>query len=331
MFSFPAPELQIAFSGALADARREFLQDALGRTAEAMDIAVLDQELVRCSPRQTLSALARNGLRGELLFATPALIRANPRLIGYYRLLLGYSQKEFFTAATGASMYKSAEVRGKLNAAAGTHLEAFCLALNVAADSLAMGVGHKKLTRELLDDLSLLTLGPQLRGGANNLRGSLAIDKVFAIVHSIVKPAITSSDGRQIRMTNAAKRDVVIEFAADPDLVVREHMAGNSLRNVVAIEIKGGADYSNIHNRIGEAEKSHRKARAEGYTECWTIVNVPGLDMTMARKESPTTDRFYVLDALADQSSEAYKDFFNRVVALTGIRLRNKPSRQNQT
>jgi hypothetical protein len=32
----------------------------------------------------------------------------------------------------------------------------------------------------------------------------------------------------------------------------------------VAVEIKGGKDYSNIHNRIGEAEKSHQKAKKEG-------------------------------------------------------------------
>ena len=110
--------------------------------------------------------------------------------------------------------------------------------------------------------------------------------------------------------------------AADPDLVIRERMAEGRFRNVVAIEIKGGTDYSNVHNRIGEAEKSHRKARAAGYTECWTVINVPGLDPTLARKESPTTDRIYTLDGLADAASEEYQDFRNRMAALTGIRLK---------
>ena len=91
-----------------------------------------------------------------------------------------------------------------------------------------------------------------------------------------------------------------------------------------AVEIKGGADYSNVHNRIGEAEKSHRKARAEGYTECWTVVNVPGLDLKMAHKESPTTDRFYRLAALSDKDDAEYRDFRNRIASLTGIRLGNR-------
>jgi hypothetical protein len=40
------------------------------------------------------------------------------------------------------------------------------------------------------------------------------------------------------------------------------------VRSLAAIEIKGGRDYSNIHNRIGEAEKSHQKAEKQGYVEC---------------------------------------------------------------
>jgi hypothetical protein len=249
-------------------------------------------------------------------------LRTNPRLIAYYRLLLGYSQKEFFTSATGASIFKAGETKGILSAAADAQLEGFCAALNQAAGILLEGIGLDTLSRELLDDLSLLTLGPQLRGGTNNKRGTDAIVRVFDIVHAIVKTAIVRADTRSIVIRNAAKREVAIEFAADPDLVIRERMAKGSVRNVVAIEIKGGTDYSNVHNRIGEAEKSHRKARAEGYTECWTVVNVPGLDPAVARKESPTTDRFYGLDALSNAASDEYQDFRNRIAALTGIRLR---------
>ena len=72
-------------------------------------------------------------------------------------------------------------------------------------------------------------------------------------------------------------------------------------RNVVAIEVKSGTDVSNIHNRIGEAEKSHQKARQRSFTECWTVVNVGRLDMAKARSESPSTDRFYSLAALSLQ------------------------------
>jgi hypothetical protein len=321
-FNLPQPDQQIGFARALTDARKHYLQQALGDSMETVDIAAVDRELARLTRSKSLCALAKKGLRGELLFAVPVLLRSNPRLIAYYRLLLGYSQKEFFTSATGASIFKAGETKGILSAAADAQLEELCAALNAAASALLEGIGLETLSRELLDDLSLLTLGPQLRGGTNNKRGTDAIVRVFDIVHAIVKPAIVRADARSIVIRNAAKREVTIEFAADPDLVIRERMAKGSVRNVVAIEIKGGTDYSNVHNRIGEAEKSHRKARAEGYTECWTVVNVPGLDPTIARKESPTTDRFYGLDALSNNASAEYQDFRNRIAALTGIRLR---------
>lgn len=316
------PEQQLVFSRKLLEARRYCLQEALGKAVEGVDIAAVDRDLARLAPRAALMALARKGLRGELLFAVPVLLRTNPRLIAYYRLLLGYSQKEFFSPATGASIFKAGEARGVLSAGAAGQLESLCRALNYAAAHLLNGIGAESLSRDLLDDLTLLTLGPQFRGGTNNKRGTDAIERVFVIVHGIVKSAVVRADTRCIVIRNAAQREVIIEFAADPDLVIRERMAGGNVRNVVAIEIKGGTDYSNVHNRIGEAEKSHRKARDEGYTECWTVVNVAGLDLAMARKESPTTDRFYGLEALSDKASDEYHDFRERIAALVGIRLR---------
>jgi hypothetical protein len=95
-------------------------------------------------------------------------------------------------------------------------------------------------------------------------------------------------------------------------------MRSGALRHLIAIEVKGGRDFSNIHNRVGEAEKSHQKARAGGFTECWTIVNVDRTDFDTAKRESPSTDRFYRISDLIDQSSEAYRDFRDRIQALTG-------------
>jgi hypothetical protein len=91
-------------------------------------------------------------------------------------------------------------------------------------------------------------------------------------------------------------------------------------RNIIAIEIKAGQDYSNIHNRIGEAEKSHQKARRAGFVECWTIVNVDRLDLSNAHKESPSTNRFYLIKDILAKSSEEYTDFRRRVISLTGIK-----------
>ena len=122
-----------------------------------------------------------------------------------------------------------------------------------------------------------------------------------------------------IEIQNAAGRKVLIEFAPDPDIIIREEMATDAYRNIIAIEVKGGSDFSNIHNRIGEAEKSHQKARAVGYVECWTVVNVDRIDMDMASRESPSTNRFYRLSQLESRSGDEYRDFVNRIVSLTGV------------
>jgi hypothetical protein len=123
----------------------------------------------------------------------------------------------------------------------------------------------------------------------------------------------------QIVIRNAAGRKVLIEFAPDPDIIIREEMSKDNYRNMIALEIKGGTDFSNIHNRLGEAEKSHQKARIAGYVECWTVVNVDRIDIDLAKKESPSTNRFYRLSELESRAGEEYADFKNRIISLTGI------------
>lgn len=181
------------------------------------------------------------------------------------------------------------------------------------------GIGAKRISRELLDDLSLLTVGPQLRGGSNVKAGMAGIVKVFDAISAIVGHAATKIDPRLIDIKNAAGRRVLIQFASDPDIRIREEMAPSNYRNIIAIEVKAGMDFSNIHNRIGEAEKSHQKARADGYVERWTVVNIDRIDMAMARRESPSTDRFYRLSQIDGGSGPEYEDFYNRVISLTGI------------
>jgi hypothetical protein len=113
---------------------------------------------------------------------------------------------------------------------------------------------------------------------------------------------------------------VFIQFAPDPDIIIREQMSSGTFRNIIAIEVKAGSDFSNIHNRIGEAEKSHNKAKGTGgYTECWTVVNVDNIDIELARKESPSTNRFYRISDLVAGKGADYEDFVERLVSLTGI------------
>ncbi|HEY1245399.1 MAG TPA: XcyI family restriction endonuclease [Hyphomicrobiaceae bacterium] len=318
-FNLPPPDLQVSFALKLTEARTLVLQDALKHTVRTLDIEELDKQLAKCAPKAGLSVLAAHGLRGELVFPAPLVLESNPRLLAYYRLLFGYSQKLFYTAATGMGRFRAMEERGVIAPKNVPDLWPMCAHLGSVGAMLLAGVGTASISDQLLDDLTLLTIGPQWRGGANVDIGTEGIDVTFGIVREIVKTAIVSEDPRRLELKNAANRMVLIEIAADPDIKIQEVMTSGGLRQLIAIEVKGGRDFSNIHNRVGEAEKSHQKARAAGFTECWTIVNVDRTDLEKARRESPSTNRFFRLSDLLDQSSDSYRDFHDRVQALTGI------------
>ena len=88
--------------------------------------------------------------------------------------------------------------------------------------------------------------------------------------------------------------------------------------NRLAVEIKGGTDVSNVHNRLGEAEKSHQKAQEQGFTEFWTIVNAP-VDEETARRESPTTQEFFQLSEIIDPSNSEWVRFRDELTSRLGI------------
>ena len=128
--NFPPPKLQIDFAFALKRFRAVYLQSALLETVRDMDIAELDKQLAEYVPPADLATLAQYGLRAELLFAVPAVLEANPYLLGYYRLLMGYSQKEFYgrDKGFGVGYFKSREEKGKTGKAAAADLHDLCVA-----------------------------------------------------------------------------------------------------------------------------------------------------------------------------------------------------------
>lgn len=320
MMDIPKPELQIDFSFALGQIRSLYLQEALANTIEKMEIADIDSQLAEYVSGDYLKALAKHGLRGELVFPVPCVLEENPYILGYYRLLLGFSQKEFYTKEFGVSGFKSMEVRGVLTPKNKESLAELCAALVASAQGLIDGIGSDRVSKQLLDDLTILTVGPQLRGGNNNKKGSLAIVTVFQSIHDIVEHAAVNSSASRIEIRNAADRRVLIEFAPDPDIVIREEISPGKYRNVIAIEVKGGRDFSNIHNRVGEAEKSHQKAKAEGYVECWTVVNVDKIDIDTAFRESPTTNKFFRISAIESGSGDDFEEFKSLIISLAGIK-----------
>jgi hypothetical protein len=316
----PPPDLQIDFTFALVQIRVLYLQEALGETVRSLEVTEIDRQLADLAPGTSLQHLASRGLRGESLFPVPCVLENNPRLLGYYRLLLGFSQKSFYATGLGVGRFRSMEVAGDLSDNNRALFPELCAALSWSAAVLLENIRALGISRDLIDDLTLLTVGPQLRGGANVQKGVASIVRVFEAISHIVNDAAVRTESACIEIQNAAGRKVLIEFAPDPDIIIREEMATDNYRNIIAIEVKGGSDFSNIHNRIGEAEKSHRKARASGYVECWTVVNVDRIDIDLARRESPSTNRFYRISQLGLGAGDEYQDFMNRIVSLTGIK-----------
>ena len=316
---FPLPELQVSFAVKLQEFRRVWLQDALLETVSGLAVSSIDTELSEYVLPDDLKALASRGLRGELVFAVPAILNANPRLLGYYRLLLGYSQKEFYGTDFGIASLKSMEVSGRMNSRSKVTIEEVCSALCNSASHLVGSLRSKDLTIDLFDDLTLLTVGPQMRGGVNNKLGQQGIVDVFEVIQEILQPAIINSTREAIEIKNTSGRDVWVEFASDPDIIIREVMPNKTSRKILAIEVKSGTDVSNIHNRIGEAEKSHQKAKNDGYRECWTVINVSKLDIAKAKTESPTTNVFYALKDLQLRKGAIYEEFKQNIIAMVGI------------
>ena len=316
-FKVPEPDLQIEFYHRLEKIRQTYLLEALLSVVSKLEISTIDQELRELVASSALQRMAGWGLRGEIVFPVPCILKSQPALLGYYRLLLGFSQKQFYGDRYGFAAFKPMESAGRLTSNHMESIRGFCQVLCDSAELLVAGI--QKLSQNNVHELTLLTIGPQLRGGVLNALGSRATRIIFELIDALVANAVVSSSPKSIKIQNAAGRFVRVEFASDPDICIKEELMSGKSRNLVAIEIKGGRDSSNIHNRIGEAEKSHQKARNDGFVECWTIVGISDLNMKLAKKESPTTDRFYHLVRLTDELSDEFNDFRENLLSRLGI------------
>lgn len=109
-FPILTPALQIGFFQRLKVSENEFLLPALLSLIGDLDISKIDQELLELAHNEKIAFVAKKGLRGELVYPIPYIIRSKPTLLGYYRLLLGFSQKEFYKGQF--SKFKIMESKG---------------------------------------------------------------------------------------------------------------------------------------------------------------------------------------------------------------------------
>lgn len=310
------PRLQVSFYYKLQSIKDLYLHAALSRAIDGLDLSVVDRELARLVPSTVLRRVASAGIRGEVLFPVPCVLNADPYLLGYYRLLLGFSQKEMYHKGP-FGRYRRLEDMGELGRVGPTELENLCVSLIGSAARLAGGLDD--LTLDGIKELQLLTLGPQLRGSENTRIGQRATKDVFELIRTIVGAYIREETSRTLVLENDSGRVVLVEFSSDPDIRITEKLA-SGIRPLVSVEIKGGADASNIHNRLGEAEKSHQKAKARGFFEFWTILRV-GIPQSTAARESPTTSHFFHLEDVLKERSRQRAQFRDLLSSIVGMRV----------
>ena len=312
----PSASRQLSFHQLLVVARKKYFLDALSEALKKLDPTEVQDQIANYVPEDVRRILAAAGIRDEYVFPVPIVVRAKPNLIGYYRLLLGAPQKGFYKGSTGLGMFKSMEEIGTINTKQEGLISEFCLAM---ADPLS------ELVRQIpgfsdrdLRELPLLTFGSQLQGSNNTQIGKKAMQEVFLAITDALRPYIKKEEAKKLTVENASARTVYIRISHDPDVAVQE-IVEDSFHNKVAIEVKGGTDISNVHNRAGEAEKSHLKARQKGFKEFWTIISKTGIEMNKLKQESQTTTEWFdVTEVLARQGPD-WDNFRQRLAVQVGI------------
>jgi len=231
------PATQIDFYARLQAVKERYLHDALKETIEeaTFDLRTLDGELASF-------AVASFHLRGETFFPVPYLLKRNAYLLGYYRLLYGFSCKAFYGQGP-FKRFQRMEDDGLVDLRIEPSLPVLCRSLCATGGMLVDAV--KSVSLGTVFELQLLTLGPQFKGGGNVKLGQGAIDTFFMLLKSLLSPYNPKVKGRQLTFVNDSKLTVVVRVASDPDVSITQQLDAEE-RKLVAIELKGGTDVSNI-------------------------------------------------------------------------------------
>jgi len=294
--------------------------DALSEALGKSDPNIVKEQIIKYVPVEAQKVLAASGVRDEHVFPLPVVIETKPSLVGYFRLLLGIPQKSFYKGKTGMGAVRSMEETGLASPKQQRRISEFCEAMARPLAELVKQVPN--ITSKDIAELPLLTYGAQLQGSNNTAIGKKAMQDVFIAVSEVMGDHIVKQEPDKLTVRNAAGRSVSISLAHDPDLAIDEQV-GNKTHRKIAIEVKGGTDISNAHNRAGEAEKSHLKAKSRGYPEYWTIISKSGLDMETLKRESQTTNHWFDIVEVLARKGVDWDDFRQHLAGVVGIPLKN--------
>ena len=287
----PGIQRQLAFQQLLAAARKTWLGDSLSDALAVVSPAVVKEQLSLLYLASGCAAVVGGVThQGRAGVSCSNRVRSKPTLVGYYRLLAGVPQKSFYAGGTGMARLKSMEVSCCATTSE-SRFRPFAAKWDVRWESSSLKFRRLSSSR-IFRNWPILTLGAQFQGANNVLIGQQATKDVFLVIAKLASQATTERTNSKIVLKNSSGNTVIVSLAHDPDVRIQVQQ-GESLRNKLAMEIKGGTDRSNAHNRAGEAEKSHQKARSQDFRVCWTSIAMRGLSKSKLRSESPSTDQWF--------------------------------------
>lgn len=97
-FNIPSTNKQLFFIGVLNEARSNMLHEAITAACIKIKPDTLRLEMVEYVPPVGLKALQGSGIRDEEVYVIPSVLKEMPQALGYYRILLGISQKQFYSS-----------------------------------------------------------------------------------------------------------------------------------------------------------------------------------------------------------------------------------------
>ncbi len=154
--AIPSTAKQIQAQRILKEYRETMLGSSLQRTVAQISPKTLHKEIVNYVPVGGMKRLQALGIREEVVFALPCVLKTNPRLLGYYRLLMGISEKQFYTGSSGLSSFRPMERDGRIASHSDDDIIDLCKSINGAMNVFLGNASVDSLKMDL-NDLPLMT------------------------------------------------------------------------------------------------------------------------------------------------------------------------------
>jgi len=322
-YNVPSTAKQVYAQKTLDAFRNSMLIEEVHRAAARVDPQKLHDETVTYVSTENSRKLQGAGIREETVFALPSILLDNPKLLGYYRMLMGISEKQFYNSISGLSGYRQMEHEGTIGRHTEGDIQELCIAINKAIDDFLAACVSDTLSLDL-PELPIMTLGVYVDGVWRNNIGTNAARSVFASIREIVSDSgisVSDKTATSFLFTTKNGREFTVISGSDPDVQIFE-IINHEKHTILCIEIKGGQDVANVHNRAGEAEKSHQKAKSVGWQEAWTVIYLAGLTDDQKNKiltEAPTTDHWFDINQVVARGGDSYEDFNKSLKLKLGI------------